>query len=430
MLTALLVPAMLGAAALAVDVPVWLIEQHRLQIAADAAAYAASLELGNTAMHSNAPNSYVTLVQNEVTAVTGNQLIGTMATPQVSVSSGFTSITVTLSSTPNTYFSAAVKFTMPSITVTSTSSSVANGVACVLALDTSVSAALTVGGSAGSGIISATNCSVFADSSSSSAISLNSATITASSIGTHGGYTSTTATNTLSPTTINTGVPMAVNPDTIGTTETAAPASTFTSTTSCNTSLYNCYGNNYGSYGNYSFTTSTSKPGVFYNGATLGQNGSTVSFAPGIYYVLGTLTFSSFSSSNPALNGVTFVLTAPTGQQPGGITFTNGSEVTMTAPTSGSTAGYVIWQTCGSNSQPGSLTAGSISFGGSGNTLTASGAIYAPCGSVQIANGGSIQVSSGGTLSVVADTIFLSQGGTVKAAANNTSTTRTVALTN
>ena len=102
---AMLAAPMLGAVALGADASVWLLEQHRLQIAADAAAYAAALQLSNTAMQTGAPASYVTLATNEANAASGGgSLVGTMATPVVSVAADYSTVTVTLSSVASTYF--------------------------------------------------------------------------------------------------------------------------------------------------------------------------------------------------------------------------------------------------------------------------------------------------------------------------------------
>lgn len=414
---ALLMPSMLGALALATDASIWFLEQHRLQIAADAAAYAAALQLQNTSMQSGAPSSYATLVSNEAAAVTGGKLIGTLGTPVISTAADFSSVTVTMSSTADLFFSRAIGVGTVTISASATAGVIPVG-ACVLALNPSAAGALTVGGSAGSGSVTATNCGVFSNSSSSSAISVNSGSITGKTIGTAGGlYKSNSGSNHLSPTP-TTGDSTVADPDSGMTPPTPGPC-TFT---------------------NGNFTAWSSKPYPFSSGTvfcgntTIGGNGSTDQFSPGIYYVTGNITFNNANVTQGS--GVTFVLTGATASTPAGsFSWVNNASATFTAPTSnaqGGIPGVLLWQTCPSPNASGtdSDVNGTIDFN-NGSPVSASGTIYAPCGTVKLENNAQLTTASGGSLSVIASEIYVTQSASIQATGANTSSGgRSVALLN
>jgi Flp pilus assembly protein TadG len=447
-MVALLLPALLGGAALATDVSIWLIEQHRLQIAADAGAVAGGLVLSNSTVQSSSPTSFATVVQNEIKAVTGNQLIGTVATPQVSVGSGYSSLTVTVTSVADSFFAAAVKFAAPSITVKSRSAPVLPP-ACVLALDPSKKEALDLGAGSGSGYIDAPTCTVFSDSSgtgtgaygsndcSVESVFLNTGKIVAGYFGLMGFPVceTTSSGNSITPAPSAAASSAIANPDAaIGYYDTSAPSSYST----CNTSLYNCYTGDVSG----AVTTSASKPGFFYGSyVQFGANGTTATFAPGLYYV-NTQSGLEFRNFTTNLSGVTFVI-SPTSS---GATTANSfvidesSTFTMTAPTSssnGGITGYLIYAPCPAGDVPGSSITNPtvVNFGGSGNAaVTASGAIYAPCTAVNIIDGSSVTAVSGSNLSVVADTIQIQQGPstsspTLTAAVTGTNPNHLIALT-
>jgi hypothetical protein len=111
---------------------------------------------------------------------------------------------------------------------------------------------------------------------------------------------------------------------------------------------------------------------VFCGNVTIGGNGSTDTFAPGIYYIYnGSLTFNNADITSA--NGVTFVLT---GTNPGSFNWTNYSNTTtLSAPTTGDTAGITVWQT-GSTASGSTNTITTDAFNG-GSTLQLGGAFYA-----------------------------------------------------
>jgi Flp pilus assembly protein TadG len=377
-MTALMLPALMGCAGMAIDMGVWYREYVRLQLAADAGAEGAARLLA-AQTSGNAPYQSAALI--EVNGVTGDAMIGTLHTPvTVSVAADYSKVTVTLTSTADSYFVRALHLSGPAISVSATAGVIVTPPqACVLALNKTAQNAIQVDNM---GSIVATGCPIFSDSSSATAIYLNSGTIKGTSIGAVGAVAhSNSGSNTLSP---------------AGTNYQPSESDPYAGLSvpgygACN-------------YTNASFTAYQSTPyqftqakNVFCGNTTIGGNGSTDTFAPGTYYIVnGNLTFNNASVTSAS--GVTFVLT---GSSPGALSWTNYSNTTtMTAPTSGALAGILVWQTCGtSGSDPANTMAG-------GSTLQASGAIYTPCGALNLSNNIQLKPTTGGNLNVVAQTIY------------------------
>ncbi len=390
-LVALAFPAALGAAALAVDAGIYYVDQQRLQLAADAAAMGAALLLPGGPSLSQMQSAALQGAQDAA----GGGLIGTLATP-VGVSYTATSVTVTLTSQTQGFFALSLHAAAPTLTARATAGLKA-GPACVLALNPSIADAIQVDNM---GSVTANGCGIFANSSSSSAIYLNSGTISGPTVGAVGDVTtSDSGSNTLSP-----------NPAADRQAARSDPYAGRTPPTpgSCN------YTN--GSFSGWQSTPYhfTQSANVFCGDTTIGGNGTSDQFDPGIYYVVdGNLTFNNANITSAA--GVTFVLTTRSNSSAGGFSWTNYSNTyQMSAPSSGATAGILIWQaTCGNNN-------GSISFDG-GSTLEMSGAVYAPCGAMNLSNNARLVAASGETLSVVADTIYATGSAAIAAASGSSS---------
>jgi hypothetical protein len=191
-------------------------------------------------------------------------------------------------------------------------------------------------------------------------------------------------------------------------------------------------------YTNGNFTSYRSTPYPFSSGTvfcgttTIGGNGSTDQFAPGIYYITGSITFTNANVTQ--WTGVTFVLTSTTsGGTSGGFSWINGSSSPWTAPTSnanGGIPGVLLWQTCPNpNSSGAYANVNQLIDFNNGSTMAASGAIYAPCGSVKLENNARLTTASGGSLSVAASTIYVTQGSVLQTSASGSSSgSRQVAL--
>jgi Flp pilus assembly protein TadG len=400
-LVALLLPAMIATAALILDGGLWMIERARLQIAADAAANGAGYLLAVASLRQQTATqqqaAFQAVAWSEAEGATdGGKLIGTLASPiGVTVAADFSQVTVTLTATAGSVLARAFGVAPPTLTATATEA-LKPAAACVLALNPSEDEAIAVDNM---GSVRASGCGIFANSSSSEAISLDSGTISGTSVGTVGGIDlSNSGSNVFSPAPGTTGAaPVAdpygaMTPPAAPTSCDFPPGTSFTAWKATPYSFDPANGTN-----------------VFCGNTTIGGNGSTDTFAPGIYYVVnGNLTFNNAAIT--AASGVSFVLT---GTSPGGFLWTNYSTTPtqMSAPTSGPTAGILVWQTCGSGGD-----AADNSMAG-GSTLVASGAFYAPCGSLDMSNNAQLVAAAAGGMSVVANTIEVSGSAGIAAAA-------------
>ncbi len=399
-LIALALPAVFGAAALAVDAGFYYVEQQRLQVAADAAAYGAALLLPNSPSTSDLQDAALQAAKD----ASSSAVIGKLMTP-VTVSTSGSTVTVTLSATADGFLAAALSLAAPTLKATATAGTKPSG-PCVLALSPSASNAIWVNNM---GSIVTSGCGIFSNStasvsgqSSGGAIYLNSGTISGPSIGAVGSVNqSNSGSNTLSPS----------NP-----TSNAAPQSdpysgkTAPSPGSCSYPS----GTSFTAWKStpYQFSGGT----VFCGNTTIGGNGSTDVFSPGIYYVVnGSLVFNNATITQAS--GVTFVLT---GSSPGSFNWTNYSNTPtqMSAPTSGPTAGMLVWQTCGSGGNPASTIYDP--FAG-GSTLNVSGSIYMPCGALNLSNNAHLDAAPGDSMSVIADTIEVAGSAGISAASAGSS---------
>lgn len=400
---AVMLPVLLGVTGLAIDLGIWLRESSRLQIAADAAAMGAARLLGSgTASTSD----YAAAALMEAQAVTGNAWIGTLATP-VTVVASQSQVAVTLNSTATRYMTTVLGIPAPSMTAHATAGTQGQNSGqvqpCILALNPTIELAIRVDNM---GHLIGSGCSVFADSSAVNAIFLNSGTLTGTSIGAVGGVaTSNSGSNVLSP------AP--------GTNHAAYQADPYAGKSPPSPGA--C------SYSNASFTAWQSTPyqfdqahNVFCGNTTIGGNGTSDTFASGVYYfVNGSLTMNNANVTSAA--GVTFVLT---GSNPGAFSWTNYSNTyTLSAPTTGPTAGILVWQTCGqSGRSPANTFAG-------GSTLQMSGELYTPCGQVNLSNNAQIKPISGAGLGVVAATIVATGSAGLTATSGNADGAAQVVLT-
>ena len=396
MMAALLGVPMLGFLALATDMSMWFLEQHRLQIAADAASFSAALQLQNASMQRGGANAYATLVSNEVQAVTGGSLIGTLKPPSVAITS--IDAKVTLTSTADTYFVNAFRSAPVTISASARAGLQAAG-PCALALNPSADQALDVGGPNGGGSIITSGCPVYSDSSSPSALYVNSGTITATGIGAHGGFTkSSSGSNNVSTTPATNGL---VQPDPVSGKYTLPSAGSCTKTNLT-----------YTAYGNY-----TLNPGTYCGTTTIGGNGSTDVFNPGTYIFTGNVIINNANITSAS--GVTFVLMGPTpSANAGSFTWQNNSAATLTAPTFGAMAGLLFWQACSSSNTRNGSSNGLVDFNG-GSALSASGVVYAPCGTVQLDNNAQVTAASNSSFSVISSVINVWQSASLRPAATN-----------
>ncbi len=121
-------------------------------------------------------------------------------------------------------------------------------------------------------------------------------------------------------------------------------------------------------------------PGTYCNGLSVG-GGTTVNFNPGVYYIKSG-SFNMGGGATITGTGVTIVLTNNSNSNYATASLANGSNVTLSAPTSGATSGLLFY---GDRNAP---TNQSNNIGGGAN-ITLRGALYFPTQQVVYNNGAS-----------------------------------------
>ena len=248
--------------------------------------------------------------------------------------------------------------------------------ACVVALNSTADASALDTGSAD---IRLAGCSLFSNSTSASAVQLKgSASLTADSIGAVGGYTVGSNATLTTANGVHTGERAVDDP------YEDVPIPPYSGCTYNGATLAS------GTYGSGSGT-----PTVFCNGLQI-NSGVTVTLNPGIYIVdRGSLRVNGGATLRG--NGVTIVLTSSTGSDYATLQLNGQSTVDLTAPTSGPTAGLVIYQ---DRRAPAGVT--NVLNGGSTQSLQ--GAVYFPNQIVTFTGGSS--TSSGCTQLLASEVAF------------------------
>ena len=262
----------------------------------------------------------------------------------------------------------------------------ASGNGCVLALDT---ANVTDDSLSGGATLNLSNCSLYINSVSTHALSMSGgARINALSAFITGNY------STSGGATLNT---------TNGTFTGVAPIGDPYANVSI-PSYSGCNQTNFHLSGGASQTLSVGSSGVyvFCNGLNL-SGGASLTLNPGIYVINGGSFNLSGGTTFNATGGVTIVLTGSTAAGYATANISGGANVSITAPTSGPTAGLAFFQ---DRNAPSS---GTDSFSG-GTTQTITGAIYFPHQAVNYSGG----ATAGGSncTQLIAYTMTFSGGST------------------
>lgn len=354
----LLLPVILGFMGLGVDVGIWYSEKQKLQSLADDAAKAAAFEV------QNGTGNWQTAAQREVTRYNTEHARSVAVALTYPYQNSSSSIHVSVSQPITLLFSGvlqsfptiftgieslangtiAAQATGSSAKITST-----GGSACILALHATDSGAIYANGTV---TLNATNCVVVANSTSSAAIETKGGgTINALYAKTAGG--------------ISVGGQGGVNPTPpyINQTKTTPVTDPFgsrampTAAASCDASAASLTG------------TTTLSPGTYCG--IKSQAKSTIHLTPGTYILNGgaldlggQVTMNCPTCTGGA--GVTFYLTGGAS-----VSIAAGASVTLTAPSSGSYAGFLFMQDRATLSSIGSSLVG-------GSTMTLSGNLYFP----------------------------------------------------
>lgn len=356
---AILLPIVVGFIALATDAGVWYIDQRNLQSTADVSALTAvrQNDLTNSA-------TLLSIATNEGARhgfTAANQTSFTVNAPPLSGSymGNANAVEVILSQTQPRFFSVLHTGNDPVANARAVAKRQESKNACVLALDEHADESIDFSGSPSVGL---TNCVIAANSDSENAININgNVNLTAQSLYMVGGYTTTgqSYTMTLQEEAITHASP--VNDPYADTAEPSYGGCNYTNTRASG--------------------TRTLSPGVYCGDLIINAN-SNVTFQPGTYYIHEGQ-FKVNGNTTIVGDGVTFVLTG-SGSNIATIDMNGSANVNLTAPSTGTYAGMLMYQdrdapTSGVNRINGSIVnniKGSLYFpnqrvefsGNSGNT--------------------------------------------------------------
>lgn len=354
---ALMLPILLGAVVLGVEIGNWYYVHRQLQTIADAAAIAGAIELDAGSSTTSAQNRAKTEVTDRATELGIAMPIGYVAATAVqwSGSSTFNGMQISIGTSGNPYplaTSFAHMFMGSTIGMTISSTAAAQGgagSACVLALNSGISRATEVSGSM---IINAVGCALATNSSAANAFRISgSADVTADCLYSVGGFelSGSYLINTACGSPQSNAKPFE---DPYEDVDPTAPAG-------CDQTDYH-----------YSGSDSVAlSPGSYCGGIRANGSGS-ITFNAGTYYVHnGDLELAG--SMAVSGSGVTFVLTGDSGGDVGAVKITGSGTMSMSAPTSGGNKGMLVVQDRDATSGDSNEVAGSTN-------LNLTGAIYTP----------------------------------------------------
>jgi Flp pilus assembly protein TadG len=342
--------ALVGAS---VDYSRALASKSAMQGAADATALAVAKQIQ---IGSNSPDA--TVMFNAVFSRPDVQL--TSVSSNVASSANGSTISVSASGSISTSFLRILGYQSIPLQANSVATETTQTDGCVLALDSSVDSAVSMGGSTN---VNLANCSVYSDSNSTTALNISgSATLSADSIGAVGGV-SISSSNVTTADGIWTHLQGLVDPYA----DVQMP------------SYSGCTQNNLNVK-----TTQTIDPGVYCNG--IGVNaGATLTLTPGLYFI-DRGAFSVNGGGTVSGTGVTLIFTSSTGSNWADLTINGNAVVNLTAPISGPTAGLVVF------ADRGTPVGTSFKLNG-GSSQIFGGAIYAPTGAISYSGGASTSTS-------------------------------------
>ena len=258
--------------------------------------------------------------------------------------------------------------------------------ACLMSLAPSGSGAMSMTGGANFNL---TNCNLYVNSTALDGLTFsNGASLTAAAVYLAGGYTAG-AGSTLTP---SSGANYHAD-----TTPAADPYAgrTMPSYSGCNQT-------NYITPSSGPVTLPTSGTGVTVYCGWMGLNTNVAVTIPAGIYIIDGGSFIMGNSVTVSGTGVTIILTSHTGSAYGSINIAGGTSLTLTAPTSGATAGIVFWV----DKNAPSSTVNAFS---NGSSMNLTGAVYAP--SSQITDAGGFSVSN--CTQLIAYTFNISNGATL-----------------
>lgn len=358
-ITAAALPLTIGSAAMTTDMIQWVVWKRELQRQADSGALAGAFSL----TQSKTVSSTVTadLTKNADTTLTVTSTIENAPTAG-SYAGNTKAVRVLLSTSRKLPFSSLFLTTAPTIKAEATAAIIASGNYCVVALEKTASVGISIGGNATVNM----GCGMIANSTGTNTIdavnAYGSAAVTASPIAAVGDLTPDShfaSGTTFLPYSPPQADPFAALPNPV------LPA--------------DCPVNTMNDITNLTVQPSETLdiyPGCYTSGVTLK---GTVTMHPGVYYIDG----SSFQVNSSAVitgTGVTIILTsssaATSGSSVASIDINGGATLNLSAPTSGTYAGVLIYQDRRANDS------GTEKINGNATTFL-QGAVYMPSRQVQ-----------------------------------------------
>lgn len=378
-IVAILIPVLVGFAALAAEYGLWVYKRSEMLSAADAAAVSAATAGSNVALEANAvtaSNGYENGVNG--TTVTVNQ--PPLSGPQA----GNSKAVEVIVRQPQARLLTSLFGSQPIMIRARAVAVGGGGGGCVLALNASASGAVTMAGSTN---VNLNGCSLHVNSTSSSAMTTG-GTLSAQSVNVVGGISGSTSGITTTQG-IHTGVLSISDPYA----SVAVP------------SFSGCTRTNYRPQ-----SDATINPGVYCAGIDL-TGGVTLTLNPGIYFIdRGDLFIRGGATIRGS--GVTLIFTSSTGTRWAQARIQPNANVDLTAPASGSTAGLVMF---GDRRMPAGIR---FDLNG-GNGQKFGGAVYVPKAALTF-TGSSVTGTS--CSQIIADTITFTGNSEVRLNCSGTGT--------
>lgn len=386
-ITALLMPVLIGSAGLGTEVGLWLYARQNLQAAADSGAISAATSY----YYNGVTGDTLTTQATGVTATYGvvDQVNGTVQVNRPPSTGNYTTqagaVEVIVSQSQGRLMSAlwgSQPFTIQARAV----ALARGGTGCAISLDKTASSAIKVQGNPTVNLI---GCSLYDNSSDQNALTVGgSATLDAQSVDVVGCVSGMTCPGGTPPSDItstqgvSTGDAPAVDPYA----DVSVPAAP------------TCGNNQKGlAYNGNKNDPAAPTPGSAICGGLTLNAGADVSLSPGVYYIVGGgLTVNGGATLSGT--GVTLVFTSEPGYSYATTNIAGGATVNLTAPTTGATAGIVIY------GDP-TMTAGTAFKFDGGSTQYFGGAVYIPKGAIDFAGGAA---SASGCTQLIGDTLTFS----------------------
>jgi Flp pilus assembly protein TadG len=363
-MTALSLSSLVGAAGLGTEAGLWYVAKRDMQSAADTAAYSAS-----SALMAGQNTTNAALAAKAVTARygfangTGGVVVTVNSPPESgSYTTNSSAVEVIVQQPQTLLFSSLFLASSPTISARAVGLAGVAGNGCVLTLDKGNVTDLTDSGGA---TLNLNNCGIDVNSSSADALSISGgATINAYSATITGNYETSGGAKLSATHGITTGAAPTADPY-----------------VSVNVPSYSgCNQNSYSLSGGATKTLSAGgSTYVFCNGLSV-SGGATLTLGAGVYIIdRGSFSLSGGAIVN-ATSGTTIVLTSSTGAGYATAQISGGTTLSLTAPSTGATAGLAFFQ---DRNAPSS---GTNSFSG-GSTQKITGAIYFPNQGVSYSGG-------------------------------------------